>query len=161
MGANKQQLQMSIFDRLDPKVNEALSGGTMSDIEVVQEAVLRDVENLLNTRRTIDLPAEGFPQVQRSLYTYGIDDFVARNPKSGRVQKLLETTILETILRFEPRLQEVAVHFQPADDYAPHLCFTVRATLIAEPLREPILFNTWFSASRGEYKVAAHTGGSG
>ncbi|MBR9981944.1 MAG: type VI secretion system baseplate subunit TssE [Desulfatitalea sp.] len=159
MAANRQQLQMSVFDRLDQNVNEAILGGAIADMDVVRAAVLRDVENLLNTRRTIEPPAEGFPHLERSLYTYGIDDFVAQNPKSGQVQKLLEATILETISRFEPRLKEVQVRLLPVDDYQPHLCFTVRATLIAEPLREPILFNTWFSAGRGEYKVDAHSKG--
>jgi predicted component of type VI protein secretion system len=45
------------------------------------------------------------------------------------------------------------VAFKPIDDYAHNLCFAVRATLHADPIREPIFFDTLFSASRGDYRI--------
>ena len=157
MTIQKQQLQLSVLDRLQLGTGKGVLGDGAADIDVVRNGVLRDVENLLNTRRTIAIsPVEGFSHVNRSLYTYGIDDFVAHNPKSGSTQKRLESAILDTIAKFEPRLRNVRVEIQPVDAYDPHLCFTVQATLMADPISEPILFNTWFSASRGEYRVDLH-----
>jgi len=156
MTQNRQQLQLSVFDRLDQGPAAGDVGERVADIERVRRAVLRDVENLLNTRRGIVKPSESFHFLNQSLYTYGIDDFVAQNPRSGHVQKVLEATIHDAICLFEPRLRNVEVALQPTDDFEPHLCFAVRATLHAEPVQEPITFDTWFSASRGEYKIDPH-----
>ncbi|MFZ1982778.1 MAG: type VI secretion system baseplate subunit TssE [Desulfatitalea sp.] len=153
MASHKQHLQLSVFDRLDQEVAFGIIGGTVADVEVVRKSVLRDVENLLNTRRCIVKPSEDQLYLNRSLFVYGLDDFVAQNPKSVQVQKLLVTTIRDTIQKFEPRLKSVQVAFKPIDDHAHNLCFTVRATLHADPIREPIFFDTWFSASRGEYRI--------
>ncbi|MBI5895763.1 MAG: type VI secretion system baseplate subunit TssE [Desulfobacterales bacterium] len=153
MALNKQHLQLSVFDRLDQEAAFGIIGGALADVEVVRKSVLRDVENLLNTRRCIVKPTESQLYLNRSLYVYGLDDFVAQNPKSAQVQKLLEVTIRDTIEKFEPRLTNVQVALRPIDDYEHNLCFTVRATLPADPIREPISFDTWFSASRGEYRI--------
>jgi len=153
MADQKQHLQLSIFDRLHDD-NCIRSIGGVDDIFIVRNAVLRDVENLLNTRRRIVKPAESFKNLKNSLYTYGIDDFVAKNPRSPHVRQALMATINETITRFEPRLRNVSVDFRPEDGNTQNLCFSVRATLYADPVREPIAFDTWFSASRGEYKIS-------
>lgn len=149
----RQQLQLSVFDRLDQDVAEGLISGTAADIDVVRNAVLRDVENLLNTRRIVDLPQRNTPHLRESMYAYGIEDFIAQNPRNGKIQKILESSIREVLSRFEPRLHDVRVEFRPGDHYEPNLCFVVSATLHAEPVQEPIFFNTWFSASRGEYRI--------
>ena len=153
MAQNQQHLQLSVFDRLDQEVAFGIIGSTVTDVEVVRKSVLRDVENLFNTRRSIFKPPESRLYLNRSLLVYGLEDFVAQNPKSVQVQKLLVETIRDTIEKFEPRLKSVQVAFQPIDDYEHNLCFTVRATLHADPIREPIFFDTWFSASRGDYCI--------
>jgi type VI secretion system protein ImpF len=152
MADNKQPLQLSIFDRLHPS-GSASPGSLMSDLDIVRAAVLRDFENLLNTRRRIVAPPENFKYLADSLYTYGIEDFVAKNPKNPQVRQALMTTIHSTIVKFEPRLRNVSVDFKADEGNSQNLCFSVRATLYAEPVREPICFDTWFSASRGEYKI--------
>lgn len=153
MAESKQHLQLSVFDRLRGDLQTGMIGDSMDDIHVVRRAVLRDVENLLNTRRCIVQPPESYGHVGASLFMYGIEDFVAKNPKSPQVRQALKRTIQETVIRFEPRLRDVAVDFRPDDGNSQNLCFSVRATLYADPIREPIYFDTWFSASRGEYKI--------
>ena len=128
-------------------------GEAMDDIDIVRRAVLRDVENLLNTRRCIVHPPESYSYLGKSMYTYGIADFTAKNPKNPQVRQALKSTILETIDRFEPRLKNLSVAFRTDEGNNQNLCFAVQATLHAEPIREPITFDTWFSAGRGEYKI--------
>jgi type VI secretion system protein ImpF len=153
MAKNKQQLQLSIFDRLHNDNGIRNIGTAADDLFIVRNAVMRDVENLLNTRRRVVKPAESFKYLSDSMYNYGIDDFVAKNPKNPHVRQALMATIAETLTRFEPRLRNVAVDFRPEDGNTQNLCFSVRATLHADPVREPICFDTWFSASRGEYRI--------
>jgi type VI secretion system protein ImpF len=153
MANPKQYIQLSVFDRLNSDDDFGTLGGRTNDIIVVRMAVLRDVENLLNTRRNIIVPARSFRYLNDSLYVYGLDDFVSKNPRSPDVRKALKASIEETINRFEPRLTNVQVEFNPVDGNEQNLCFTVRATLYADPVHEPIFFDTWFSVNRGEYHI--------
>ena len=149
----KPYIQLSILDRLNGDDDLGILGGRTSDIGYIRQAVLRDVENLLNTRRNIMVPSEVFGHLSNSLYMYGLEDFVSRNPKSPEVRKALKSSIEKTIARFEPRLIHTEVAFNPEEGNAQNLCFTVKATLYANPVQEPISFDTWFSVNRGEYRI--------
>jgi type VI secretion system protein ImpF len=149
----KQYIQLSILDRLNDNDDIGILGGRTSDIGFVRQAVLRDVENLLNTRRNIIVPSKSFGYLNDSLYVYGLDDFVSKNPKSPDVRKALKNSIEKTIARFEPRLIHTEVRFNHEEGNEQNLCFTVQATLYAHPVHEPIAFDTWFSVNRGEYKI--------
>ncbi len=151
---HKQYIQVSVFDRLDSGTDSGILGGRASDIQVVKEAVLQNVENLLNTRRAIigDLP-EGYRHLNDSLFVYGLEDFVTRNPKSPDVRKALQSNIISAIDKFEPRLKQVSVEFNNQHGNEQKVCFTVTAILYADPVHEPIHFDTWFSVNRGEYYV--------
>ncbi len=153
MPKQKPFIQLSVFDRLNKENHDSLLGGRVADIEMVRSAVLRDVENLLNTRRMIIKPPHSYHYLNTSLYVYGLEDFTAKNPKSPDVRKALKTSIEETIKKFEPRLKRVVVDFNPEEGNEQDLCFSVQATLYADPVQEPIFFDTWFSVSRGEYTI--------
>lgn len=151
MALVKQYIQLSVFDRLNHRA--ALSSGQVSDIETVRQAVLRDVENLLNTRRNTIKPPVSCRHLNESLYVYGLEDFVSQNPKNPEVRKALKTSIKEAINKFEPRLKHIDVDFDSEPGNAHNLCFKVKAMLYADPVQEPIYFDTWFSINRGEYKI--------
>lgn len=153
MDAHKQYIQLSVFDRLEESNDEGFIGGHGQDIAYVRKAVLRDVENLLNTRRSIVAPAESYHYLNRSVFVYGLADFVAKNARSPEVRKALKAGIEQTLALFEPRLLDVSVQFNPNDGNAQNICFAVGATLFADPIREPIHFDTWFSVNRAEYHV--------
>jgi type VI secretion system protein ImpF len=153
MSGPNQFIQLSVFDRLDSGSDFGIFGGRVSDIQIVRKSVLRDVENLLNTRRSIIDPPESYHYLNDSMFVYGLEDFVAKNPKSPDVRKALKQSIETTIRKFEPRLMHVLVEFNNEAGNEHNLCFTVKATLNADPVLEPIYFDTWFSVNRGEYKI--------
>lgn len=153
MMTKKQYIQISIFDRLNNQANEGLIGGHSHDLDFVRQAVLRDVENLLNTRRNLNKLNGDFPYLSDSVYRYGLNEFVSKNPKSFDVQKALKRCIEETIAKFEPRLIQVNVDFNSQEGNEQNLCFAVRATLYADPVQQPIFFDTWFLVNRGEYRI--------
>lgn len=153
MTENRQYIQHSVFDRLDNSMDIGILGGKVSDVQIVKTSVLRDVENLLNTRRMIIEPPPDYRYLNASIYVYGLEDFVAKNPKSPDVRKALKASIEGTIEKFEPRLRRVSVAFNDQEGNEQNLCFTVMATLYADPIHEPIYFDTWFSVNRGEYKI--------
>jgi len=149
----RQYILLSVLDRLNSGSDTGLLGGHAADLQTVKSSVLRDVENLLNTRRNIIDPPESCAHLNASLFVYGIEDFVAQNPKNPDVRNALKKSIETTIHKFEPRLRRVAVAFNDEEGNEQNLCFTVMATLYADPVQEPIYFDTWFSVNRGEYKI--------
>jgi type VI secretion system lysozyme-like protein len=100
-----------VFDRLDSGSDYGILGGRVSDIQIVRKSVLRDVENLLNTRRSIIDPPVSYHYLNDSMFVYGLEDFIAKNPKSPDVRKALKQSIETTIRKFEPRLMHVLVEF--------------------------------------------------
>jgi type VI secretion system protein ImpF len=153
MAAHKPYIQLSVFDRLNSPSDFGVLGGRVADLHIVKRSVLRDVEQLLNTRRIIIEPPPGYHYLNKSLYMYGLEDFVAKNPRNPDVRKALKNSIETTIGKFEPRLRRVTVDFNDQEGNEQNLCFTVKATLYADPIHEPIYFDTWFSVNRGEYKI--------
>jgi type VI secretion system protein ImpF len=147
--------QASILDRLldhDPRV----AGEPVRDrlsVRQIKDAVIRDLEYLLNTRRQILVPSPEYREVQNSLYMYGLQDFTMKNPASTMVRQKLRQVIERTISRFEPRLKNVNVQIETSGQNARDLRFRITAILVIDPITEPVVFDTYFDVSRGEYKI--------
>ena len=147
--------QASILDRLldyDPKVASEPVRDRLS-VRQIKDAVIRDLENLLNTRRQILLPSPEYSEVLNSVYMYGLQDFTMKNPSSTMVRQKLRQVIERTISRFEPRLKNVNVQIEASGQNARDLRFRITAILVLEPITEPVIFDTYFDVSRGEYKI--------
>ncbi len=147
--------QASILDRLldyDPKVASEPVRDRLS-VRQIKDAVIRDLEYLLNTRRQILVPSPEYSEVHNSLYMYGLQDFTMKNPSSSMVRQKLRQVIERTISRFEPRLKNVNVQIEVSGQSARDLRFRITAMLVLEPISEPVIFDTYFDVSRGEYKI--------
>ena len=147
--------QASILDRLldyDPKVAAEPVRDRLS-VRQIKEAVVRDLENLLNTRRQILVPSPEYHEVHSSLYMYGLQDFTMKNPGSPMVKQKLRQVIERTISRFEPRLKNINVQIEASGQNARDLRFRITAMLVMDPITEPVIFDTFFDVSRGEYKI--------
>src|SRR3954471_8826040 len=105
----KSSLLPSIIDRLiEPRGEETSDshrrGQTVRELE---EAVRRDLQDLLNTRRSA---IDGFSddsELQRSLLTFGLPELTSFNPTVPYQRKTLQSIIENTIATFEPRLMDV------------------------------------------------------
>jgi len=147
--------QASILDRLldsDPKVASEPVRDRLS-VRQIKDAVVRDLEKLLNTRRQILVPSPEYHEIHNSLFMYGLQDFTMKNPASPMVKQQLRQVIERTISRFEPRLKNVTVQIEAPGQNARDLRFRITAMLIMEPITEPVIFDTYFDVSRGEYKI--------
>jgi type VI secretion system protein ImpF len=147
--------QASILDRLldhDPRVASEPVRDRLS-VRQIKDAVVRDLEKLLNTRRQILVPSPEYHEVHNSLFMYGLQDFTMKNPASPMVKQQLRQVIERTISRFEPRLKNVTVQIEAPGQNARDLRFRITAMLIMEPITEPVIFDTYFDVSRGEYKI--------
>jgi type VI secretion system protein ImpF len=156
MAANNEYLQSSIIDRLidyEPRVKQETSVSRRFGKADIRDAVVRDLENLFNTRQYIQMPDEEYPQVLNSVFGYGLRDFSSENPKSPFVRRRLRQEIEETIAHYEPRLKNVAVRLDTPDEAFRTFSFRITGVLEVEPISEPVVFDTYFDVNRGEYVI--------
>ena len=150
---SKRGLQPSILDRLiDPESagTTILTGYT---VERMYSAVLRDLEDLLNTVHTArDIPAE-FPEVRDSIVGYGLPDLASAESISSDQRAVIGRTIRRAIERFEPRLRAVRVTMlKQDDDLKLSLKFRIDARLAVDPAPD-VAFDTILEVGTGKYLV--------
>ena len=156
MRDNQENLRASILDKLidnDPEDASESVSSRMVSIREIEACVKRDIENLLNTRRTIQMPPATLNEVNNSLYTYGLRDFTAENPSSTLVVQKLRREIAQTITFFEPRLKNVVVHLENRGK-SRNVHFRIVGTLVIDPLSEPVVFDTLLDPNRGEFLIS-------
>lgn len=127
-----------------------------------RKSVERDVEALLNTRRTMVPAPEWCPELRRSVYDYGLVDTtgIPVGTKAGRDRLL--SALQDAIERFEPRLARPRVRLIDAQQVrAPQIRFVVEAVLVMDPGREDVLFDTVLEVASGEYDVSETDAPSG
>jgi type VI secretion system protein ImpF len=150
-------VQPSLLDRLTDLEPRVPADGSLSREEserAFRRAVERDVEALLNTRRTMfPAPAE-CPELRHSVYDFGLVDTtgIPVGTKSGRDRLL--SALQDTLERFEPRLGTPRVRLVDADQKgAPQMRFVIEAILRMDPNPEQVLFDTVLEIASGEYDV--------
>jgi type VI secretion system protein ImpF len=117
----------------------------------LREAVRRDVEWLLNSRRT---PQEvPHAELRRSLYIWGLPDLAGFTARSKPDRLHLQRLLQETITALEPRLRDVRVLISQAAELTYTIRFTIEATLVAPPCIERVAFNTVVELGTGNCRV--------
>ncbi len=157
MMQNRHNVQASILDRLvddEPGVSHEPVRYGLLNIGQIKASVVKDLENLLNTKRHIVPPPVAYRQVNNSLFVYGLRDFTAQDPRGPSVKQQLRQDMEKTIARFEPRLKNVTVHLEAPTQNERNIRFRISGMLVVEPMSEPITFDTYFDASRGEYIIS-------
>jgi type VI secretion system protein ImpF len=149
--------QAPLLDRLidvDPANSGESVQQRLMNARQIKALVVRDLENLLNSRRVITSLPESFRELQHSVVTYGLKDFTALNTESGKVRLTIQKDVEAAINRFEPRLQQVRVGIKTGDQRERKLIFQISAMLVVDPIREPVAFDTFFDVTRKEYVVS-------
>lgn len=157
MKQNQQNVRASILDRLidhEPGLSHEPVQYCLVSIGQIKASVVRDLENLLNTRRQILILPVEYSQVNDSLFVYGLQDFTSKNPGSPFVKQRLRQDIEKTISRFEPRLKNVSVHLETTAQNKRNLRFRIKGMLVVEPVAEPVTFDTYFDVNKGEYIIS-------
>ncbi|HEY4307350.1 MAG TPA: type VI secretion system baseplate subunit TssE [Gemmatimonadaceae bacterium] len=124
------------------------------------QSVNRDLEMLLNSRRTIiDVPEE-FEQLRDSVFTYGLPDVsgIAVNTPTGRER--LKHSLAAAIERHEPRLMNVRVHEIAQEGAVFELRFTIEAILCLDIGTIEVSFDTVMQPGSGTYQVVETDSGS-
>jgi type VI secretion system protein ImpF len=156
MNQNRQNIQASILDRLidrEPGVSHEPVQRRFLNFEQGKASVIRDLENLLNTKSQILPVPPAYKEVNNSLFVYGLEDFTSENPKSLAVRQHLRQDIEKAISLFEPRLTNVTVRVEAPMEKERSVRFKISGLLILDPLTEPVNFDTYFDINKGEYTI--------
>jgi type VI secretion system protein ImpF len=135
----------SVLDRLlddQSEPSQAQLSYNVHGLDQVKQAVTRDLEALLNTRRERfeDLPPE-FTEARQSLVNYGLPDFSALSLQSLEDRNRIRRVLEQTIALFEPRLTRVRVTLEAPRAHEQTLRFRIDAMLRVEPAPEPVTFD--------------------
>jgi type VI secretion system protein ImpF len=152
--------QLSVLDRLidlEPASSVDAALTLAESVRQVKTALRRDLESLLNTRRTSEPAPDQFEEVRRSLYHYGLPDVSSLSQDSPEDRERLLRGLEGAIAVFEPRLAGVRVTLDQTETEArPHertLHFIIEGTLLMDPTPERVAFDTVFELTSGECRV--------
>lgn len=153
-----QLLLPSVLDRLmddDPGTQVETPRTRNQLLRDLKNSVRRDLENLLNTRRSMFPIPDDRNWLRQSVIGYGIPDFGMIPGGSDERREELRQDVEDTIRRFETRLKSLTVDLviDPNDAARRIIRFRIDGMLHAEPAPEPVKFDSLLSVSRHEFQV--------
>ena len=150
-------VQQSVLDRLTDHTPRESSDPTQSREQSERSyrvAVQRDLEWILNTRRSIVQVAPDYREVLASVHEYGIRDTTGIPIATVEGRTTLVDEIRDAVARFEPRLTNVRVTLSEANQVkSPQVRFSIEATLRLDPSPEQVVFDTVLDVANGTYAV--------
>lgn len=161
--ATERTVRQTVIDRLIDLEPAHAADAPLTWGESVRQlklSLLRDLEWLLNTRRSPEPAPESSPEVYRSVFNFGLPDVTSMSSESDAVRARLQHYIEETIEIFEPRLMDVRVSiFRPsasAESESRNMKFVVEGLLRMEPNPERVMFDTVLETGSGKFIVGAN-----
>jgi type VI secretion system protein ImpF len=147
---------LSVLDRLVDQEPERKLEPPLTRAQSLRElkaALRRDLEWLLNTRRTIEESPASLKELAHSLYTYGLPDISSLYLRSPNDQQTLLEAIKTAIDFFEPRVLNVKVTLEPAAGDTRIIHFGIEGLLRMDPAPEHVFFDTVLEPMSGQYQV--------
>lgn len=147
---------LSVLDRLidrDPDTRSEIPLTRAQSLRELRLGLKRDLEWLLNTRRTIETVPESARETSRSVYYYGFADISSKSVLSTRDHSDLIRDMELSIAVFEPRLKRARVRLEFVEGAYRTLKFVIEGLLCMDPAPEPVRFDTVLELGRGEYEV--------
>jgi type VI secretion system protein ImpF len=152
-------VQPSVLDRLtdlEPRIAADPRTTYADSLRQFKVTVQRDLEWLLNTRRNPEPATGDYPELEHSLYNYGVPDITSLSSDSIGDRDLLLRQVEDALKLFEPRLENVKISMVElqGESKRRELRFIVEATLRLDPTPEQVMFDTVLHFSTGQIDVA-------
>jgi type VI secretion system protein ImpF len=143
----------SLLDRLI----DADSGGTAwrrgYGVEQMTAAVLRDLEELLNTRQSQGQLPEGYSELLHSVFSYGLPELTSFEGITPQQRAQIGRVIEAVIAVHEPRLRDVRATLVDQGDGKDRIVrFRIDSRLCLEPAPD-VAFDTVLELTSGRYTV--------
>jgi type VI secretion system protein ImpF len=150
---NDTLLLPSVFDRLADLSSNGVNSPAWYNIATLTRVVRRDLEDLLNTQKSIPNLEQDFPFLAASVVGYGASDpssFALDTPQGRR---RFANEMCEVIKTFEPRLTDVKIELSgDQKDKFRELRFRVIAKLKVESAPQ-LVFESILHVSTGQFSV--------
>lgn len=146
----------SVLDRLidrEPANRAEPQSWRVQSAKEMKAAVRRDLEWLLNARRTPVEPPGSSKNLWRSVYCFGLPDSTGISVRSEDERTRLARAVEQAITYFEPRLTNVSVSIPTTAASSKVVHFQIEALLRTEPAPERIYFDSTLELISGEYEV--------
>lgn len=155
-------LARSVFDRLcdaDPDLGLDAPRTIGQQMGELREALRRDLERLLNTRRPPVTPPAGLEELSDSLASFGLDGFFVTGLVTDHQRAEFARATERRIRLFEPRLADLAVSVLPPRHPSERtLRLRIEAVYRAQEGMPPIAFETAVDPSTQRFRVEASRG---
>lgn len=145
-----------LFDKLMPVNRFTSSSDTVLRLSMddLKDAVARDLEALLNTRKVVSEELfESYPECRDSIATYGLNDFAGLSLASTDDRAYICRSLEQTIARHEPRLCKVSAMLEVQEGSINRLNFAISAMLVMHPANEPVNFDAVLQPSSLHYSI--------
>lgn len=153
---NTGPVTLSVLERLidrDPDTRSEIPLSRAQSLRELRQALKRDLEWLLNTRKTIDPAPDTARETVRSVYHFGFADISSKSVLSTRDHSDLMRDMEAAIAIFEPRLKRARVRMEVVEGAYRSLKFVIEGLLCMDPAPEPVRFDTVLELGKGEYEV--------
>jgi type VI secretion system protein ImpF len=153
-----QTVTQSLIDRLidrEPQAGSDAFTSRAQSVRLLKASLRRDLEWLLNTRRNPDGAGEEYPELNKSLYNYGLPDFSSFSMNSPKDKNSLLLTLESAVSTFEPRLKDIKVSLvdTASAGLTRMLRFQIEGMLMMDPSPEQVSFDTVLQLTSGEYQI--------
>jgi type VI secretion system protein ImpF len=158
----EQTVTQSIVERLiDLEPNRAVEvpPTRAQSVRQLKAGLRRDLEWLLNTRRTPEAAGDEYRETSKSLFNYGLPDITSVNWENERDRGRLARFIEDVVHTYEPRIARLKVVPIKTDSGSRHvLRFQIEGLLEMDPAPEHVSFDTVLQLTSGEYQVKGESG---
>jgi type VI secretion system protein ImpF len=155
--ATETAVTLSVLDRLidlDPRNSKEVPPTRVQSERMLRDAVRRDLEWLLNTRRIAVLPDEGLKELNRSVYLFGLPDFTGFSIATPNDKTKLIRQLQNAVKIFEPRIAKPRIiPLETESAGARTLRFRIEGLLLMDPEPEHVSFDTVLQLTSGQYEV--------
>jgi type VI secretion system protein ImpF len=152
-------LMPSILDRLlgeKAPTSDEIDRNRTQLLRNLKKNLLRDLQNLLNTRCRCGSYPPQFSELQTSLANYGIPDFTGARAGSLAGRQDFLAVIRSAVERFEPRLHHVSVTLQDDKDPLDRvLRFRIEGVLLTDYDDEGVIFVSTMEPASGKFQVSS------
>lgn len=140
------KLRPSILDRLfddEPHIQSDQKLQHHQLLKQLRASIGRDLESLLNTRFHLIQPSSDFPEVDKSIFNYGLPDLATVNVRDVEHRKKFINHLEHTLKTYEPRFKSVKVSFvENSDSIDRTLRFRIDTVIYADPIPEVVVFDS-------------------
>ena len=153
---NEIRINQSVLDRLidfEPDVSRESPKSYTRTLGELKRSLRRDLDWLLNTRRSVVEIDEGLVETQQSLAVYGLPDFVGASLTSGQEQRAFVQEVEKALKIFAPQLIDLKISYSPPNEVDRSISFRIEARIDVEPSPEPVVFDTVLQLGSGEFGV--------